>query len=384
MNTQKQKVAINISGGYVPGINSVIAGAVLAADELGWEVTGIRDGFDGLLFPDRYPDGGMIKLTPAIVESLLSSTGVILGTSVSSDPFHVRTVSEYSVNETDRSDELLDIIRRENIQGVISVAGNRSLGIIYKLHRKGLRTVCIPKSVENDMEATMLSFGFNSTLSFTTEILERARQAAESAGKIGVVEVLGEHSGWLALQSAIAVCADAVLIPEIPYEPGKVAAKLQEKFNRGKTYGLVVVAEGASPSKDHKNVENPLRASLSPLATGSEGSHVIERTGHAAETVALELRRFTAHDTYPLVTGQLVKGGAPTAVDRQLGMAYGTGAILALKENQSGVMVAFRPPDLKFIPLKEAINKIRTVPSDSIFMKVARGMGISLGDGGGI
>ncbi|MEQ8186408.1 MAG: 6-phosphofructokinase [Candidatus Eremiobacterota bacterium] len=380
MNTQK--IAINIAGRYVPGLNSVLAGAVMAANELGWEVIGIRDGFDGLLFPDRYPHGGTVKLTPAIVEGLLSSTGCILGTSASTDPFHVRTESDEGVSEIDRSEELLDRIGKENIQSVISVSGNRALGIIYKLHRKGLKTICIPKSAENDMEATMLSYGFNSTLSFTTELLERARQAAESAGKIGVVEVMGEHTGWLALQSAIAVCADAVLIPEIPYDLRKVAEKLEEKFKRGKTYGLVIVADGASPSNVQQTVNNPLRASLSPLATDAEGSHVIERTGHAAHSVALELRRLTAHDTYPLVTGPLVKGGTPTAVDRQLAMGYGAGAVLALKENLSGVMVSFRPPELKFVPLTEAINKIRTVPSDSLFMKIARAMGISLGDGG--
>ena len=176
MQTPLKRIAINFGGGYVPGLNAVITGVVLAASELGWEVVGIRDGFDGLLFPDRYPDGGLVKLTPAIVESLSSATGCILGTAARSDPFHVRTINaENQVEEVDRSDELLETIQPEKIDAVISVVGARALSILLKLHRKGLKTVCVPKSVENDMAATMLSFGFNSALSFAVEMLDRCR-----------------------------------------------------------------------------------------------------------------------------------------------------------------------------------------------------------------
>ncbi len=249
MTTQIKRIAINFGGGYVPGLNAVITGTVLGASELGWEVVGIRDGFDGLLFPGRYPYGGLVKLTPAIKENLIGVTGCILGTAAQSDPFHVRTVNaENMVEEVDRSDELLGMIKKEKIDAVISVVGARALSILWKLSRKGLTTVCVPKSVENDVAATMLSFGFNSALSFVSDMLERCRQAAQSARRIGVVEVLGEHSGWLALQAGMAVCADAVLIPEIPYDLRKVAAKLREKGKAGQTFGLVVVAEGAKPS----------------------------------------------------------------------------------------------------------------------------------------
>jgi len=183
MTTQAKRIAINIGGGFVPGLNAVITGAVLAAGELGWEVVGIRDGFDGLLFPDRYPDGGLINLTPHTMENLAGATGCILGTAAQSDPFRVRTVNaENIVEELDRSDELLKMIRKEKIDAVISVVGTRALSILWKLSRKGLRTVCVPKSVENDVAATMLSFGFNTALSFVAEMLERASQAAKSAG----------------------------------------------------------------------------------------------------------------------------------------------------------------------------------------------------------
>ena len=143
------------------------------------------------------------------------------------------------------SDELLKRLKAENIDALISVVGGQGLSILYKLHRKGLNTVCIPRSIENDIAATSVSFGFNSALSFTIEMLDRARQAAQSARKIAVVEVLGEQAGWIALQAGIAVCADAVLIPEIPCDLKMVAARLKEKISPRRPYGLVVVAEGA-------------------------------------------------------------------------------------------------------------------------------------------
>src|SRR5512136_3379365 len=248
MQSTLKRIAVNFGGGYVPGLNAVITGVVLAASKLGWEVLGIRDGFEGLLFPDRYPDGGVVTLTPAIVENLTGATGCILGTAAQSDPFHVRTINaENMVEEVDRSDELLEKIRKEKIDAVVSVVEARALSIFWKLSRKGLQTVCVPKSVENDVAATMLSFGFNSALSFVADMLERCRQAAQSARRIAVVEVLGEHAGWLALQAGMAICADAVLIPEIHYDLGKVAAKLRDKAKEGRTFGLVVVAEGAKP-----------------------------------------------------------------------------------------------------------------------------------------
>jgi 6-phosphofructokinase len=380
------KIAINFGGGYVPGLNAVITGAVLAASEIGWEIVGIRDGFDGLLFPDRYPDAGLVPLTREMVERLSGASGSVLGTAARSDPFHVRTVNpENMVEEVDRSDALLQTIRSHKIDAVISVVGPGALSILWKLSRKGLKTVAVPKSVENDMAATSLSFGFDSALSFATDTIDRVRQAAESARTIGIIEVPGERTGWLALQSGTAVCADAILIPEIRYDLHKVAARLREKAKAGRSYALVVVAEGAAPVNGQaapagQPPVDSLRASLSPGASGDEGAHVIERSGHVAERVALELQRLTNHETYPLVLGQLVRGGPPTAADRQLGLSYGAAAVRALQNNQSGVMVSFQPPDLKFMPLLETINKVRTVPADSVFVQVARALGISLGN----
>ena len=242
--------------------------------------------------------------------------------------------------------------------------------------------MCIPRSIENDIASTMVSFGFNSALSFTIEMLGRVRQAARAARKIAVVEVLGEQAGWLALQAGIAVGADAVLIPEIPCDLQALAARLKEKMSPRRPYGLVVVAEGAKLIVDEGTAQkkpSTLKASLSPLATGEASDHVIQRSGQAAEAVADGLQLLMAEETSPLVMGPWVRGGAPTAVDRQLGMAYGAGAIRAVSAGSYGSMVAFVPPDVKFVPLAEAINKVRTVPADSEFMKIASSLGIFLG-----
>jgi len=381
MNTATRRIAINVGAGYVPGINAVIMGAALAAEKLGWEVVGIRDGFDGVLRRLR-SDGGLVPLTPQLIENLDPAGGGILGQSARIDPFHVRQVNNDNlVEEVDMSDEILQTMQEEMIDALVSVVGGRGLSILYKLHRKGLNTVCIPRSIDNDIASTSVSFGFNSALTLTIEMLDRARQAAQSARKIGVVEVQGEQAGWLALQAGIAVCADAVLIPEIPCDLKIVAGRLNDKISPRRPYGLVVVAEGAKLINKPKKEESTssLKASLSPLAAGEASEHVIKRSGQAAETVATELQLLIAEETYPLVIGPWVRGGTPSAVDRQLGMAYGAGAVKALSAGKNGVMVSFQPPDIKFVPLAEAINKVRTVPADSEFIQIARSLGICIG-----
>jgi 6-phosphofructokinase len=382
----RSRIAINVGAGFVPGMNSVIMGAALAAGKLGWELVGIRDGCDGILHSERYPDGGLVPLSAQLAENLDPAGGGILGQAVKVDPFQVRTINtDGFVEEVDMSDALLQRLKAEKIDALISVVGGRGLSILYKLQRKGLNTVCIPRSIENDIAATMVSFGFNSALSMTIDMLDKARQAAQSARKIAVVEVLGEQAGWLALQAGIAVCADAVLIPEVPCDLSLVAARLKEKLSAGRSYGLVVVAEGA------KVVENPqgqaskppvssLKATLSPLATEDEVSeYVIRRSGQAAESVAGKLQMLIAEETFPMVLGPWTRGGVGTAVDRQLGLAYGAAAVRGLHARKNGVMVAFVPPDIAFVPLAEAINKVRTVPVDSLFMKIAQSLGICLG-----
>jgi 6-phosphofructokinase 1 len=284
------------------------------------------------------------------------------------------------------------LIRSAGIDAVISVVGGsavtgmHALTVAMKLHRKGLATVCIPKSVENDVPAASLALGYNSILSHTAEMLERTRVASHDIRRIAVVEVPGQHAGWLALQAGMAVCADVVLIPEIPYDIEAVASHIRDRMKTGQRSALVVVAEGAMPVPGTEpaapSADTGLRKSLSPgsdLQYG-EGSRVIDRSGQAAEGIALALQRLIGAETLPLTAGLLVRAGAATAVDRQLGLGYGAAAVRALEEGRNGVLAVFQPPDVNFLPLADAINKVRTVPADSLFVQTARSLGISLGD----
>lgn len=373
-----RRVAINVGAGYLPGINTVISGAARAAGLLGWEIVGIRDGFQGLLHPERYPDGGLITLSPQVIMNLDPLDEGILGQAPRMDPFHDTSLCEGDEGEeVDHSDEILKRLKAENIDALISVVGNQGLRILYKFHGKGFPVVCIPKSIENDIPETSVSFGFNTALSFTIDMLGRAKRAARSARKIAVVEVMGEQAGWLALQASIALSADAVLIPEIPYNLNMLARRLNDKMSIRKPFGLVIVANGVKLFRN-SIVENdaPTREDL-PLPKPTEPVEIpVEKT---AETLSRELQLLTGKETTPLVIGSWAKAGSPTAMDLQLGMAYGAGAINALKASKNGVMVAFAPPEIKYVPLVEVIEKVRTVSADSELLNIAGSLGIWFG-----
>jgi len=381
--TGHRRVAIMVGAGYVPGINAVVAGAYLAASELGWELVGILDGFEGVLHPEKYPNGGLIDINPQVL-NMDPNTSSVLGQSSWMDPFNIRTIDkDEMVEEVDMSDELLKRLKEKKIDAVISIVGGKGLSILYQLHKKGLNSVCVPRSIENEIASTSVSFGFNTALTFTIDMLDRARLAAKAAHKIAVVEVQGGEAGWIALQAGIAVAADAVLIPEIPVDLQHVATHLKKKMAGKKSWGLVVVAQGAKIINQKKKEEkvSSLKASLSPLATGDSNSeYVIHKSGQAAQAVAEGLQLRIAEETFPMVIGPWVRGGSPSAVDRQLGVAYGAGAIKALKAGGNGVMVAFVPPDIKFVPLAEAINKVRTIPAGSMFLQVADSLNIYVGN----
>jgi 6-phosphofructokinase len=391
INPGTRRIAINVGSGYLPGLDLVVAGAAAAANGLGWEIVGIRDGYDGLLFPDHYPAGGMVTLSPGIMDSA-GHGGSVIGAAARTDPFRVRAIDgENQIEEVDRSDELLEALRTAGIDAVISLVGGsavtglHALSVAFKLHRKGLRTVCVPKSVENEIAGVPQPFGYNSVLSHTAETLGSIRAGAQDIGRLAVVEVPGQHAGWLALQSGISALADAVLLPEIPYDPAKIADAITGHERAGRRPALIVVAEGARPAA---SIAPPagdaggLRASLTPNADPDfgEGEHVIERAGAAAKSVALVLQRLTGRDVLDFSLGHLVRGGAPTVVDRQLGLAYGAGAVRALHAGEDGVLITFDSPHLKSLPLRETLNRIRTVPPASELIEIARALGIAFGD----
>jgi 6-phosphofructokinase 1 len=367
-----RRVAFNVGSGFVPGFNSVLMGAALAGGKLGWEMIGIRDGFEGLLHPERYGDGGIVALSPERVENLDPATAGVLGQAPPVDPFHSPGLGGVDV---DLSDEILKRLQSAHIDALVSAVGVPGLGVLEKLHRKGLHTVCIPRSIENDVVSTPMSFGFNSGLSTTIEMLNKAYQASRSARKIAVVEVPGQQAGWIALQAGIASRADAVLLPEIPCRLRHLAGRLKDKLSVRRPWGLVVVAEGA------QFLDDPHGPADGTPVTDEDGPLVVPGPGRAAEAVASRLRQRIEGEVHALVIGSWARGGNPTAVDQQLGMAYGAAAVLGLKGGQNGVMVAFVPPEIRLVPLAEAVGKIRTVPPDSEFMRIAESLGVYLGTG---
>ena len=381
-----KRVAIALGAGFTPGVNAIIIGAAISAHRLGWQVVGIMDGFEGLLFPERYPNKGLIDLNADAVGKLNPLESDAMGTASVVDPFNVRSINDLDmVEEVDMSDLLLQNLKKENVDAVIAIMMGRGLSILHKLNLKGLQSVCIPRSVENDMAATAVSFGFNSALSFTIEMLDRAKGAAKSAQKVAVIEVLGAQSGWLAIQSGTAVLADAVIIPEFPCDVHKLAEHLKSRINRDRPYGLVVVAEGASFTNQSGAAVSEkamaLKKALSPLATEEEsGQFVINRSGKAAVTLSNALQQIMTNEIFPLVLGPWTRGGSATAVDRQLGLGYGSAAVRALKSGQFGTMVSFMPPVMQFVPLIDSLNKVRTVHAESYFIDIAHSLGIFTGE----
>ena len=363
-----KKIAINTGGGDAPGLNAVIHGAVYAARSLGWEIVGIREGYDGLMEPERYPDGGLMELRRSKVREISHLGGTILGTTNRGNPFR-RVVSQPdgSTLEVDCSDEVIRRFRVNNIDALIAVGGDGSLTIANQLRQKGLRVVGVPKTIDNDLESTTVTFGFNTAVSFATECIDRLHSTALSHRRVMVVEVMGRYAGWIALHAGLAGRADAILIPEIPYSIEIVAAHLRRKHQDGKPYSIVVAAEGAKPVGGDVTVK-------------SREAGRVERLGGIAEIVAEQLQNLTGKESRSLALGHLLRGGAPTPTDRILGVTFGTGAVYALSKGMDGVMVALRPPRLDFVPLEEAVAKMKLVPPNGELVLAARILDISFGD----
>lgn len=366
-----KRVAINTGGGDAPGLNAVIHGAVHAARGLGWQIFGIRDGYDGFLEPQNYSDGGLIELRRSMVREISHLGGTILGTTNRGNPFCRPTRQpDGSMREVDRSDEIIECFRKNNLDALIAVGGDGSLGIARKLQGKGLRVIGVPKTIDNDLESTVLTFGFNTAVTFATECIDRLHSTALSHHRVIVVEVMGRNAGWIALHSGLAARADAILIPEIAYDIENVAAHLRKKHHEGKPYSIVVVAEGAKPRGGDVTIK-------------SREPGQAERLGGIGETVAAQLQELTGKESRCVVLGHLLRGGSPTAIDRILGVTFGAAAVQALSMGMDGVMVALNPPRIDFVPIQLAIARLKLVPQESEFVSVGRALNISFGDGDG-
>jgi len=369
MSRPIRRIAINTGGGDAPGLNAVIRAAVTAAANRGWDCVGIRDGFNGILVPERYPQGGVVALTRERVRGISHLGGTILGTTNKGNPFHFPTPrSDGTMGDTDRSDEIVAYFERHGIDALVSVGGDGSLTIANDLHRKGLRVVGVPKTIDNDLDKTFTTFGFDTAVSFATECLDRLHSTAESHQRVMVVEVMGRYAGWIALHAGISGGAHAILIPEIAFDIEKVAAKVRERDAEGRMYCLVVVAEGAQ-------AQHGQRALLAPAEVGHA-----ERLGGMGEHVAAELGRLTGKDARVVVLGHLLRGGSPTSFDRLAALRFGTAAVRALEEGLSGVMVALAFPNVNYVSLEEVAGRMKAVPPDSDTLQTGRDLGVCFGE----
>jgi len=363
-----QRIAITTGGGDAPGLNAVIRAVVLSALNLNWECYGIRDGYNGLLLPEEFVEGGIVRLTRERVRGITHLGGTIIGTTNRSNPlaFPIKD-KDGNVQEIDRTDELVRMFALHRIDALICVGGDGSMTIAKVLAEKGLRVVGVPKTVDNDLDRTVVTFGFDTAVAFATECLDRLHTTAASHGRVMVVEVMGRYAGWIALNAGVAGSADVVLIPEIPYDLEQVIAKIRERDEQGKNFTIVMVAEGAKQKGSTVSVLN------------KEVGHT-ERLGGIGEIVAQEIRALSGKETRVVVLGHLLRGGSPTSADRLTALRFGAAAVRALHEGQSGIMVALDPPNVNYVPLEEATRRMKTVPLDCDTILTARDLGICFGD----
>jgi len=365
---QIRRIAINTGGGDAPGLNAVIRAVVLTAYNHGWEVVGIRDGYNGIFTPEQFPDGGLVPLTRDAVRGITHLGGTIIGTTNRGNPLKYPTVMpDGTTAEVDRTDDLVKALREHAIDAVVAVGGDGSLTIANVLAKKGVRIVGVPKTIDNDLSRTVVTFGFDTAVAFATECLDRLHSTAEAHRRVMVVEVMGRYAGWIALNAGVSGTADAILLPEIPYDLETVAAKVRQRAGAGRNFAIVVVAEGARPKGGKLSVvEKRLGAA--------------ERLGGAGEKVAAALAELTGRETRHVVLGHLLRGGTPTTFDRLLSLRFGAAAVRALAEGRTGVMVALDPPAVRYVPLAQATKRMKTVPLDCDTVRTARELGICLAD----
>jgi len=360
------RIAINTGGGDAPGLNAVIRAVVLSADERGWEVFGIRKGYNGLLDGE---DDEVVRLDRASVRGITHLGGTILGTTNRGDPLAwPMKRPDGTVETVDRGDEILEAFRERGFDALVAVGGDGSLRIAAELARRGLKVVGVPKTIDNDLAATTVTFGFHTAVQTASDAIGRLHSTAESHRRVMVVEVMGRDAGWIALFAGLAGTADAILIPEIPYRLDPLCEKIESRYDDDDGFAIVVVAEGARPEGGDPVFEEPHPETGMP------------RYGGIAERLAEQIHEITGRETRSLVLGHLQRGGEPIAYDKILALRFGAAAVHLLAEGHFGCMVALDPPEVLAVPLEEATAKMKLVPIDGDVVNTARSLGVSFGD----
>jgi phosphofructokinase-like protein len=359
-----RRIAINTGGGDAPGLNAVIRAATLAALNEGWEVLGIRRGYMGLLESEVDGEPGVMQLTANAVRGITHLGGTILGTTTRGNPFGLEVRQpDGTWGRVDRSDEIVECFRQREIDALIAIGGDGSLSIAHALHQKGLPVIGVPKTIDNDLSATDVSFGFQTAVEVATDAIGRLHSTAEAHQRVMVVQLMGRHTGWIALESGLSGGADVILIPEIPYRVESIAERVRERDRQGRRFSIVVVAEGARSADGEASYAD---------ASG--------RYGGIADRVAEQITEATGKETRTLVLGHIQRGGEPIAYDRSLALRFGAAAVRCIREGSLGTMVALQGNRIRAVPLGDAVHEIKRVPADSELVKTARQLGISFGD----
>jgi phosphofructokinase-like protein len=356
------KIGILNSGGDCPGLNAVIHGVVGAADQLGWEVVGFRDGFEGLL-----PPGDFTVLKPKDTIGILKLGGTILGTT-NKGHFAAKVgkgdIAEVPPEIVAKAKQTMDEL---GISALVIVGGDGSLTTGLQLYREGWPIIGVPKTIDNDLSATAFTFGFDSAVSTVVDALDRLHTTGESHKRIMLLEVMGRHAGWIALWGGIAGGANVVLLPEIPFTFEKITEFINQRDAQGYHSTLVVVAEGASMPDGH----------IVTLDANTGGEI---RLGGIGEQVAAKLQKLTGKETRACTLGHLQRGGSPTALDRILGMRFGVMAVKLAEEGRFGRMVSYQSYHVDSVPIEEAVHQLRLVEPESELVQAAKAVGICLGD----
>jgi 6-phosphofructokinase 1 len=361
--TLPTRIGIVTGGGDCPGLNAVIRAVAKAAQHRGWESVGVLGGYEGLLSPTQ-----VRPLDYHALDGLLLRGGTILGTRNRG-----RFTAKVGHGEAQRlPSDLLDEAKRGfddlGLSALVAIGGDGSLSIAQQLHERGMPIVGVPKTIDNDLAATVMTFGFDSAVACATDALDRLHTTAESHDRVMVLEVMGRYAGWIAIYAGLSGGADVILIPEIPFRFEPVCGKILEREQVGRRFTIVVIAEGARE-------EGAEYATTAGQPVDREA-----RLGGIGARVAAELERRTGKEARVVVLGHLQRGGGPTTFDRALCTVFGTTAVDLIGQERFGEMVAYTGAQVIGVKLADAVGHLRTVPLDGGFVRAARALGICLGD----
>jgi 6-phosphofructokinase 1 len=351
-----RQIGVLTGGGDAPGLNAVIRAVVRTAiKQFGMKCIGIEDSFEGILGEPK-----IMKLTTKTVSGLLPRGGTILGTRNRGS--FAKIVDGKVVFPEMPIEEALANLEKLEIEALVVIGGEGTLAIAEQFHKRGFPVIGVPKTIDNDLSATELTFGFMTAIDIATEALDRLHTTAESHDRVMILEVMGRHTGWIALHAGIAGSADIILIPEIPFSFDSMVEKILQREKSGSRFTNIVVAEGAKEvGKEEFYLDGDKKTRL-----GGIGNYVAKR-----------VEELTGKESRCVVLGHLQRGGSPNAFDRMLGTNFGACAVRALANGQTGRMVALKAGKIITVPLAEAVANIKKVPIDGQLVRTARDIGIS-------